>query len=77
MSKCKLEKFELNRAGVGQLLHSAEMSNALVGYADQIAGNAGEGYKVKQMPTRVIVVPETKKAEKDNYQNNTLLKSRR
>ena len=77
MSKVYLEKFELNYRGVGNLLHSGEMSNVLMSYASQIADKAGGGYKAKQMKTRVIVVPETPEAESDNYQNNTLLKSRR
>lgn len=77
MSEFKLEKMELNYSGIGQLLKSTEMSNALMACAQQIAGNAGEGYKAKIMSSRVIVIPETKEAEKDNYKNNTLLKSRR
>lgn len=76
MSKLYLKKFELNYGQVGSLLHSGEMSNVLMRYASQIADRAGEGYKAKQMQTRVIVVPETPEAESDNYQNNTLLKSR-
>lgn len=77
MSKLYLKKFELNYGQVGSLLRSGEMSNVLMRYASQIADRAGEGYKAKQMRTRVIVVPETPEAESDNYQNNTLLKSRR
>lgn len=72
-----LEKFELNYKAVGQLLHSSQMQSALMQGANQIAANAGAGYKAKQMKTRVIVVPETEEAERDNLKNNTLLKSRR
>ena len=72
-----LEKFELDYKGVSQLLHSSQMQSALMQGANQIASNAGAGYKAKQMKTRVIVVPETQEAERDNLKNNTLLKSRR
>jgi hypothetical protein len=77
MTKQYLEKFELNYGGIRQLLHSKEMQSALMQGANQLASNAGDGYKAVQMPTRVIVVPETEEAERDNLKNNTLLKSRR
>lgn len=77
MSKTYLEKFELNYKGVRELLHSKQMQSALMQGANQIATNAGAGYKAIQMPTRVIVVPDTEEAERDNLKNNTLLKSRR
>lgn len=77
MSKAYLEKFELNYKGVRELLHSKQMQSVLMQGANQIATNAGAGYKAVQMPTRVIVVPETEEAERDNLKNNTLLKSRR
>jgi hypothetical protein len=67
-------KFKRNYAGVGELLHSKEMEGALMSYASTAAGRAGEGYKAKQMGTRVIVVADTDEAEQDNYDNNTLLK---
>ena len=68
-------KFELNRDGVAELLHSAGMEAALLKAAKKVATNAGTGYEAKQMGTRVIAVPVTQKAEQDNYDNNTLLKS--
>lgn len=67
--------FELNTSGVAQLLHSAEMSSALMAEAEHIAANAGEHYEAKQMPTRVIAVPSDEEGEQDNYENNTLLKA--
>lgn len=73
----KLIKFELNYKGVGELLHSSEMESVLMEHANQIATNAGDGYQAVQKGTRVIVVPVTKAAEKDNLNNNTLLKARR
>jgi len=71
-----LIKFELNYAGVGELLKSSEMQSVLMEAAQGIATNAGEGYKAVQMSTRVIVVPDTEEAEQDNLDNNTLLKAR-
>jgi hypothetical protein len=67
--------FELDRSGVAKLLHSTEMSQALMAEANKVAANAGENYEAKQMPTRVIVVPANEKGEQDNYENNTLLKA--
>ena len=75
-SAYKLIKLDIKQ-GVGTLLKSQEMSNVLMDRATSYAGNAGSGFKAKQMGTRVIVVPETKEAEKDNFENNTLLKARR
>lgn len=67
--------FELNTAGVAKLLHSHEMSDALMSEARKVAANAGENFEAVQMPTRVIVVPANEKGEQDNYENNTLLKA--
>lgn len=71
----KLVKFELNYKGVGELLHSKEMEDVLMSYADKIASNAGAHYEAKQYKTRVIVVPADEKGVNDNYENNTLLKA--
>lgn len=69
-------KFVLDYGGVRELLHSDGMVKVLEGYAGSVASKAGKGYKVKQMPTRAIVVEtSTKEAEKDNLKNNTLLKA--
>ena len=68
-------RFKLNYKGVGELLHSKEMESVLMGYANTVAGNAGDGYKAKQMGTRVIVVADSSKAAQDNLDNNTLLKA--
>ena len=68
-------KFQLNYAGVGELLHSSAMEGCLMGYANTVAGNAGDGYKALQMGTRVIVVTDTEAAAQDNLDNNTLLKA--
>ena len=72
--------FELNRDGVRQLMHSAEMLSICTGYARSIAKNAGEGYEVDPYPhgkTRVNVGVKaaSPKAVKDCLRNNTLLKA--
>lgn len=66
--------FVLNRKTVGQLLKSEEISQACQTAAQQLATQAGVGYKPLMMQTRVIVVSDTEEAEQDNLNNNTLLK---
>ena len=72
-------KFELNRQGVGELLKSKEMERVLNGYAQEIAGRAGEGYRAGSYQgsdrVKVNVWPETPEAWQDNLENNTLLKA--
>lgn len=70
-------KFVLDRKGVGELLKSDEMTSVLEGYARSISARAGDDYEAKVMPTRVIVRPKNENGEKDNSENNTLLKSMR
>lgn len=66
-------KFELNYKGVGELLKSGNMQEALMGAARQLATSAGVDYKAKTLDTRVVVIGN-EKATQDNYENNTLLK---
>lgn len=68
-------RFVLNKKGVGELLKSDEMADALISHAGKVATKAGTGYEVKRMGTRVIVLARSEEAEQDNYENNTLLKS--
>lgn len=68
-------KFELNRAGVGELLKSTEMQDVLASYAGSIANAAGDGYSVYVGRTRANVSVATAEAEQDNFENNTLLKA--
>lgn len=72
-----LDRIEWNWAGWDEVRKSSGVQSALMQAANQVADNAGDGYKAVQFPTRVIVVPDTQNAEKDNLKNNTLLKSRR
>lgn len=72
-------KFELNKAGVGELLKSEEMMTICKEYADGIRARAGEGYEtdtyVGKTRANAMVYPATKEAYMDNLENNTLLKA--
>lgn len=72
-------KFELNSAGVQELLKSPEMQNILDGYAQSAAVRAGEGYDADihlgKKRAYANVYAATPEAKKDNLENNTLLKS--
>ena len=72
-------KFELNRAGVRELLQSQEAANICRNYAERVQARAGEGYEVTTYVGRnrvnASVHAETAEARKDNYDNNTLLKA--
>ena len=71
----KAIEFKGNDAGIQEMLKSPEMQDVLLGYAQQIQFNAGEDYEVKELGTRVVVVPSNEQGENDNYENNTLLKA--
>lgn len=71
----KAIEFKGNNAGIQEMLKSPEMQDVLLGYAQQIQFNAGENYEVKELGTRVVVVPSNEQGENDNYENNTLLKA--
>lgn len=72
-------RFKLNRAGVGQLLKSAEMMRVCEGYAQGIQGRCGEGYEVTTFTGKsrvnASVHAATIEARKENSENNTLLKA--
>ena len=72
-------KFELNYSGVGKLLKSDDMKAICEEHANMVQSRAGSGCEVTTYtgPTRVnaSVHAVTKKARKDNAENNTLLKS--
>lgn len=74
-------KFELNQAGVRELLRSEEMQSVLESYASQVAKNAGPGFEPttfvgkNRANVSVRVIAATDQAEQDNYENNTLLRS--
>ena len=72
-------RFELNRAGVAELMKSAEMQRVLQRYATRIKNRSGAGYEqdiyVGRNRANARVWPETPQARRDNYENNTLLRS--
>lgn len=70
-------KIVLNHAAVGELLRSEAVGSYLMGVAGGVASAAGEEYDTMQGFDRVSVVvkPATRRAEQDNYENNTLLKA--
>ncbi len=67
--------FELNRAGVRELLLSNEMMDICEDYAKRISKRAGEGHSVYRGRNRVNVSVVTDAAMADNYRSNVLLKA--
>lgn len=72
-------KFELNRAGVAELMKSSEMMGVCRKYADKAVNQLGNGYKVSEYTGKtrvnVSVSAQTYEARKENSQNNTILKA--
>lgn len=72
-------KFKLNRAGVSQLMKSAEMKAVLISYASNIRNRCGDGYEqdiyVGSNRANAMVSATSIKAKRDNKKNNTLLKA--
>lgn len=72
-------KFVLDRAGVREMLKSAELQAECMKYAGEIAGRAGSGYEAQQRNyperTGAAVKAVTGEAIRDNLKNNTLLKA--
>jgi hypothetical protein len=77
MSSTKLLRFELNSAGVRELLRGEAMQGVLMEYAQGVAHSAGEGYSTWVGPNRanVSVTTATEEAYQDNLDNNTLEKA--
>ena len=72
--------FKLNLAGLNELMKSGEMQAILNEKAAQIQGRAGDGYEVEAAhPISFVAIAAvhaaTRKAKKDNLENNTLLKA--
>lgn len=73
-------KFELDLAGLNQLMKSGEMASVLNDAAERIAAAAGPGYEVEDAHAIsfvgiAAVHAETIEAKRDNSENNTLLKA--
>lgn len=79
MADGKIEKIELNREAVGQLLKSQEMMNVCESLAQRAANSLGTGYTVDTYVGRsrvnASITAATRKARKDNLENNSLLKA--
>lgn len=73
-------RIELNRAGVGELLRSEEIRAIVEEHAAGIAQSLGDGYEystgygAKDGRVRSYVHAKSKKAIKENLENNTMLK---
>lgn len=71
--------FELNIAGLNELMKSAEMQAALEQAGQAVADAAGGDYGVRvhegDWTAIANVYPDSAEAAKDNYENNTLLKA--
>ena len=66
--------------GIGELLKSDWSGECCTEVAEQIAARAGEGYEVAEphdtgQRIAVNVYAATPEAQKDNYENNTLLRA--
>lgn len=72
-------KFVLNRKGVIELMKSSAMQSVLTKKARVIAARCGSGYNhdiyIGRTRANASIGPATKKAKRDNYKNNTLLKA--
>lgn len=78
MSKIRVE---LNGAGVRELLKSSEMMAICENHANKALSRLGDGYTVTTMTGKsrvnASVYAESYEAQKDNMENNTILKALR
>ena len=72
-------KFELNRAGVGELLKGEAIQGILKEHASEIQSRAGVGYSsdsyVGATRANAMVFPDSPEAYFRNLKNNNLLKA--
>lgn len=72
-------RFELNEAGVRELLQGSEMQSLITAYANDAASLAGDGYEADVIIGKNRVVAHvravTQEAREDNEENNTLLRA--
>lgn len=72
-------KFELNRAGVKELMQSDEMVKALREYADRAQQSLGAGYEVTthvgKTRANAMISAESYQAKRENLKSNTILKA--
>lgn len=74
-----LKNFKINKQGVSELMKSTQMQSVLSEKAKVIAARCGSGYEtdiyIGKTRANASVRAKTKKAKRDNYKNNTLLKA--
>ena len=79
MMGMKIDKFVLNRAGVRDLLQNRSLG-VITEFGQAVLGRAGNGYdmmvNIGSTRCRATIRAATNEAEKDNLDNNTLLKAR-
>lgn len=72
-------RFELDKAGVRELLRSAEARSVCESYADAALGRLGKGYgknaRTGKNRVNVEVAAESSEAVRENSENNTILKA--
>lgn len=72
-------EIELNSAGIRELLHSDEIAASVMEAAAGVRSRAGAGYETEAYSTAqrnaVRVVASTDAADRENRENNTLLKA--
>lgn len=72
-------KIKLNRSGVAELMRSSAMQEVLQEYATGIRNRCGDGYTqdvyVGKNRANAMVSAETYEANRDNIENNTILKA--
>ena len=71
---------KINYEGIGELLRSEWAADCCTEVAEGLAMNAGDGYEVAEphdtgQRAAVNVYAATDAAQRDNYENNTLLKA--
>lgn len=74
-------RFELDKAGVRELLKSEAVQQACMEHAEATRAACGDGYEAGAFTgkdrVKVNVWPSSAKARQDNAKNNTLLKALR
>ena len=72
-------RIELNRAGVREMMRSAEMQSVLEEAASPVMARLGAGYgqdsRVGKNRCNVSIHADSAEAKRDNMENNTLLKA--
>ena len=72
-------RIELNRAGVREMMRSAEMQGVLEEVASPVMTRLGAGYgqdsRVGKNRCNVSIHADSEEAKRDNMENNTLLKA--